>query len=241
MTESHPATGQPVGSPVDVSPARPPGPVTLVGRYGSIERLDPSRHGDSLWHATEGHDHIWTYMAYGPFGNVRSFSAWLVSRQAAADPFYYAVVDPSGRAVGLAALMAIRPEMRVVEVGNILLSPSLQRTALATEAQYLLARYAFETLGFRRYEWKCDALNVASRRAALRFGFSFEGIFRDHMVIKGRNRDTAWFAMLEREWSARRAAFEQWLEPNNFHPDGTQIARLGDLGETGAQGSSTTT
>jgi RimJ/RimL family protein N-acetyltransferase len=125
--------------------------------------------------------------------------------------------------------MSIRPEMRVVEVGNILLGPSLQRTALATEAQYLLARYAFEVLRYRRYEWKCDALNAASRRAALRFGFSFEGIFRDHMIIKGRSRDTAWFAMLEGEWPARKAAFERWLAPVNFAADGTQKKKLGEL------------
>jgi RimJ/RimL family protein N-acetyltransferase len=125
--------------------------------------------------------------------------------------------------------MTIRPDMRVVEVGNILLGPSLQRTRLATEAQYLLARYAFETLGYRRYEWKCDALNAASRRAALRFGFSFEGIFRDHMIVKGRSRDTAWFAMLAAEWPARRAAFECWLAPDNFNADGLQKAKLGEF------------
>jgi RimJ/RimL family protein N-acetyltransferase len=123
--------------------------------------------------------------------------------------------------------LAIRPEMRVVEVGNILLSPRLQRTRLATEAQYLLAGHAFETLGHRRYEWKCDALNAASCRAALRLGFRFEGIFRDHMIIKGRSRDTAWFAMLATDWPARKAAFERWLAPENFDPDGTQRERLG--------------
>jgi RimJ/RimL family protein N-acetyltransferase len=199
-----------------------------MGRYGKVERLDPSRHGASLWEAVQGHDRIWTYMAYGPFGEEGPFSAWLASRAALTDPYYYAVVTPADRAIGLATLMAIRPDMRVVEVGNILLAPSLQRTALATEAQYLLARHAFETLRYRRYEWKCDALNAASRRAALRFGFSFEGIFRDHMIIKGRSRDTAWFAMLAAEWPARKAAFERWLAPENFAPDGTQKTKLGD-------------
>jgi len=167
-------------------------------------------------------------MAYGPFGDEDAFSGWLASRIELADPYYYAIVEPSGRAVGLATLMTIRPDMRVVEVGNILLGPTLQRTRLATETQYLLARYAFETLGYRRYEWKCDALNAASRRAALRFGFSFEGIFRDHMIIKGRSRDTAWFAMLAAEWPARRAAFERWLAPENFNADGLQMAKLGE-------------
>jgi RimJ/RimL family protein N-acetyltransferase len=217
----------PVGRRVDREPARTPRPVALTGRHGAVERLDSARHRTSLWDAVRGHDRIWTYMAYGPFADEAAFSDWLVSRTADDDPFYYAIVAPSGRALGLAALMAIRPDMRVVEVGNILLSPPLQRTRLATEAQYLLARYAFETLGYRRYEWKCDALNAASRRAALRFGFRFEGIFRDHMIVKGRSRDTAWFAMLEGEWPARKAAFERWLAPENFHSDGTQKTALG--------------
>ena len=227
MPDVHPGTGQPVGAHVDAQPAGRPDAVTLAGRYGTVERLDPPRHRASLWDAVRGHDKIWTYMAYGPFADEAAFSDWLASRLALADPYYYAIVEPSGRSVGLATLMSIRPDMRVVEVGNILLSPALQRTPLATEAQYLLARYAFETLRYRRYEWKCDALNAASRRAALRFGFTFEGIFRDHMIIKGRSRDTAWFAMLEAEWPVRKAAFERWLAPENFAADGTQKTKLG--------------
>src|SRR6185437_14911833 len=136
---------------------------------------------------------------------------------------------PSGRALGFLSLMEIRPPMRVVEVGNIVYAPALQRTPLTTEAQYLLARYAFETLGYRRYEWKCDSLNAPSRRAAERFGFTYEGIFRQHRIVKGRNRDTAWFAMLDSEWPARKAAFERWLEPDNFDDAGRQKARLSDL------------
>lgn len=231
MHDSHPDTGQPVGFPVDPHPAERPGVVALTGSYGSVERLDPARHRADLWDAVRGHDKIWTYMAYGPFANEGAFADWLLSCADLSDPYYYAVVELSGRAVGLATLMSIRPNMRVVEVGNILLSPSLQRTPLATEAQYLLARYAFESLGYRRYEWKCDSLNAASRRAALRFGFSFEGIFRDHMIIKGRSRDTAWFAMTEAEWPARKAAFERWLAPENFGVDGMQKTRLGVLNE----------
>jgi RimJ/RimL family protein N-acetyltransferase len=230
-SDIHPQTGQPIGPEVDSRPAEWPGAVTLTGRYGAVERLRPSKHGGCLWEAVRGHDKLWTYMAYGSFADEAAFSDWLASREALADPYYYAIVAPSGRAVGLATLMSIRPDMRVVEVGNILLSPSLQRTALATEAQYLLARYAFETLRYRRYEWKCDALNAASRRAALRFGFSFEGVFRDHMIIKGRSRDTAWFAMLEGDWPARKAAFERWLAAENFAADGTQRMTLGELYE----------
>jgi RimJ/RimL family protein N-acetyltransferase len=229
MSDFHPVSGQPIGPEVDARSADRPEAVTLTGRFGVVERLQPSKHRVSLWEVVRGHDTLWTYMAYGPFPDEGAFSVWLASREALADPYYYAIVEPSGRAVGLATLMSIRPDMRVVEVGNILLSPSLQRTALATEAQYLLARYAFETLRYRRYEWKCYALNAASQRAALRFGFSFEGIFRDHMIIKGRSRDTAWFAMLESEWPARKAAFEHWLAPENFADDGTQKRKLGEL------------
>src|SRR5437016_9289791 len=128
--------------------------------------------------------------------------------------------------------MEIRPAMRVVEVGNIVYSPALQRTPLATEAQYLLARHAFETLGYRRYEWKCNALNAPSRRAALRFGFIFEGLFRQHMIVKGRSRDTAWFSMLDSEWPARKAAFERWLAPGNFDAQGRQTQSLSALNAT---------
>jgi RimJ/RimL family protein N-acetyltransferase len=229
MSDTHPDTGQPVGFRVDAQPAALPQAVTLDGRYGGIERLDAGRHCTDLWDAVAGHRHIWTYMRYGPFSGAAVFSDWLVSREETCDPFYYAIVTPHRRALGLAAFMRIEPDMRVIEVGNILLSPALQRTPLATEAQYLLARYVFETLRFRRYEWKCDALNAPSRRAALRFGFSFEGIFRDHMIVKGRSRDTAWFAMLETEWPARKAAFERWLAPENFDANGVQRKKLGEF------------
>ena len=130
------------------------------------------------------------------------------------------------RAIGITTLMEIRPAMRVIEVGHVVYSPALQRTPLATETQYLLARYAFETLGYRRYEWKCDALNAASRRAALRYGFTFEGILRQHMIAKGRNRDTAWFSMLDSEWPERKRNFERWLAPENFTAAGGQILSL---------------
>ena len=145
------------------------------------------------------------------------------------DPYSYAVIDPSGAAVGIATLMDIRPAARSVEVGHIVYSPALQRTPLGTEVQYLLARYAFETLGNRRYEWKCNALNAPSRRAALRYGFVFEGILRQHTIAKGRNRDTAYFSMLDSEWPARKAAFERWLAPDNFDAQGRQKISLAAL------------
>jgi RimJ/RimL family protein N-acetyltransferase len=226
--EPHPQTGQPVGLRVDTRPAEPPGSVTLAGRYGGVEKLDV-RHAASLWEAVKGHDALWTYMpSYGPFPDASAFAAWTTARAALTDPCSYAIVGADGRALGVFALMAARPDHRVIEVGHVVYAPALQRTPLATEAQYLLARYAFETLRYRRYEWKCDALNVASRQAALRYGFSFEGIFRQHMIAKGRNRDSAWFAMLDSEWPARKANFERWLEPENFVA-GRQILSLSKL------------
>lgn len=224
----HPQTGQPVGAPVDDRPAERPGPVTLQGRYGRLEKLDAS-HAGTLWSAVKGHDAIWTYMSsYGPFADAEEFSAWLPRRAALEDPYAYAIIDKDDRCIGITTLMEIRPAMRVVEVGHIVYSPALQRTPLGTEAQYLLARYAFETLGYRRYEWKCNALNAASRRAALRYGFVYEGTLRQHMIAKGRNRDTAMFSMLDSEWPARRAAFERWLAPENF-AGGQQILSLSKM------------
>lgn len=222
----HPKTGQPVGAPVDDRQAQHPDPVTLAGRYGRVEKLKAG-HAASLWEAVKGHDAIWTYMSqYGPFADAAEFSAWLERRTALDDPYSYAIVDRDNRALGIATLMEIRPAMRVVEVGHIVYSPALQRSPLGSEAQYLLARYAFETLRYRRYEWKCHSHNAASRRAALRYGFSFEGILRQHMIAKGRNRDTAMFSMLDSKWPARKANFERWLAPENFAADGKQKLSL---------------
>jgi RimJ/RimL family protein N-acetyltransferase len=229
QSEPHPVTGQPVGLPVDDTPARRPGPVTLEGRYGRVERLD-QHHDAALWKAVEGQDQIWTYMSsYGPLADFGAFSEWLASRVTLDDPYSYAIIDRSGQAVGIATLMELRPAMRVCEVGHIVYSPALQRTPLGTEAQYLLARYAFETLGYRRYEWKCNAHNAPSRRAALRYGFVFEGILREHMIAKGRNRDTVYFSILDGEWPARKAAFERWLAPENFDADGKQRVSLSEV------------
>jgi RimJ/RimL family protein N-acetyltransferase len=174
-----------------------------------------------------GHEHIWTYIFVGPFADDGALARYIAECEQNQQRIFYAVADASGRAVGILSLMEIRPTMRVIEVGNIVYAPTLQRTPLATEAQYLIAQYAFETLGYRRYEWKCDSLNAPSRRAAARFGFTFEGIFRQHMINKGRNRDTAWFSMLDSEWPARKAAFEHWLAPENFDSNGRQKKRLG--------------
>ena len=207
-------------------PRARPGDVTLAGRYGSVEKLDPLKHGSDLWAAFKGHSGLWDYMPYGPFENAKAFDEWLAGRAALEDPYVYSVLGRDGRALGIAALMRITPEMGVIEVGHIAYSPALQRTQLATEAQYLLAAYVFDTLHYRRYEWKCNALNGASRRAAERYGFTFEGIFRQHMVVKGKNRDTAWFSITDREWPERKVAFERWLAPENFDEHGRQKSRL---------------
>jgi RimJ/RimL family protein N-acetyltransferase len=231
-SQVHPRTGQPVGLPVEkTTPAPHPGPVTLKGRYGRLEKLTPA-HATDLGPAFAGHDHVWTYIARdGPFADAGAFSSFLRGRAASEDPYAYAIVDSTERAVGYVALMRIVPDMRVIEVGQVLYSPALQRTPLGTETQYLLARYVFDTLGYRRYEWKCDALNAASRRAALRYGFVYEGTFRQYMIAKGRNRDNAWFSMLDSEWPERRRNFERWLAPENFDSEGRQRTSLAALNE----------
>jgi RimJ/RimL family protein N-acetyltransferase len=216
----------PVGALVDTTPSLRPGAVTLTGRFGRVEKLD-LRHAGDLWEEVRGHDHLWVYMpGYGPFADADAFSAWVGQRMRLDDPCSYAIVRPDGRAVGIAALMEIRPATRVMEIGHIVYTPALQQTPLGTEAQYLLARYAFEVLHVRRYEWKCNALNAPSRRAALRYGFVFEGLLRQHMIAKGRNRDTAWYSILDAEWPARKAALERWLDAANFDANGRQKVGL---------------
>jgi RimJ/RimL family protein N-acetyltransferase len=228
-SEPHPQTGQPIGLPVEVTPAQRPGPATLKGRYGRVEKLR-SEHAGDLWQVFAGHERAWTYISTdGPFATEAEFAPFIAKRAAADDPYAYAIIDPAEHAIGYLTLMRIEPQMRVIEVGHVLYSPTVQRTPLGTETQYLLARYVFETLGYRRYEWKCDALNAASRRAALRYGFIYEGTFRQNMIAKGRNRDVAWFSMLDSEWPARKASFERWLAPENFDRDGRQKVSLAAL------------
>jgi RimJ/RimL family protein N-acetyltransferase len=205
--------------------------VTLKGRHGRLEKLGPDHFAD-LSAAFAGHDQVWTYISTdGPFATAAEFSTFLAKRAAADDPYAYAIIDTSNRAVGYLTLLEIRPQMRVIEVGHVLYSPTLQRTPLGTETQYLLARYIFETLGYRRYEWKCNALNAASRRAALRYGFAYEGTFRQHLISKGRNRDNAWFSMLDSEWPVHKANFERWLAPENFDSKSRQRLSLAALNE----------
>lgn len=203
--------------------------VTLRGQSISVVPLFPLVHGEALYQATHGKEaaQLWTYLASGPFSDRPSFDAHLQSIAKSEDPLFFAIVENcSEQAVGYAAYLRIEPVHRVIEVGSILFVPKFQRTLGATEAMYLMAKYAFEDLGYRRYEWKCDAMNQPSRSAALRLGFTFEGIFRQHMIFKGRNRDTAWYSMLDSEWPSRKIAFERWLDSSNFDASGKQIASL---------------
>lgn len=199
----------------------------MSGRTVTLEPLTVERHAAALWHAVDGHDEVWTYLADGPYRSEADLAAALKEKESSATAVFLGIMPKTVGAVkGYASYMRMDPANGVIEVGNILLSPSLQRTVAATEAMYLMARHVFEDLGYRRYEWKCNANNEPSRRAALRLGFTFEGIFRQHMVIKGRNRDTAWYSMLDSEWPTRKAAFESWLDPANFDDDGRQKNRL---------------
>jgi RimJ/RimL family protein N-acetyltransferase len=209
---------------------RPPAAPTLQGRTVRLEPLDPARHAAQLYAASHGpgiDPRLWLYMSVGPFADEAAFAAWLTRCAGARDPLFVTVADPdSGRARGLASFMRITPEHGAIEIGNILFGPALQRTTAATEAIFLMARHVFDDLGYRRLEWKCNARNAPSRRAALRFGFAYEGLFRHHMVIKDRSRDTAWFAMVGDDWPAIRAAFAAWLDPANFDAAGRQRRSL---------------
>jgi RimJ/RimL family protein N-acetyltransferase len=196
---------------------------TLRGRTVTLEPLDASAHTPALWQAVQGHDDLWDYLADGPYASEAALGQALAQKQAGSAAVFLAIVPAAtGHAAGYASYMRIDEPNGVVEVGNILLTPALQRTTAATEAMYLMARHVFDDLGNRRYEWKCNAKNEPSRCAALRLGFTFEGIFRQHMVVKGMNRDTAWFSMLDHEWPARKQAFEFWLTPENFDESGRQ-------------------
>lgn len=221
-----------IGTQVEATPAKRPQRTTLDGRFVGIVPLDPIAHADTLFKGACGkaNEPLWLYLFEGPFATRAAFDSHLEQKASSEDPLFFAIVDkPSGDAVGYAAYMRIEPTHRVIEVGSILYTPRLQRTIGATEAMYLMARHVFEDLGYRRYEWKCNAVNAPSRRAALRLGFTFEGIFRQHMIIKGRNRDTAWFSMLDSEWPQRKAAFERWLDPSNFDTDGRQKISLSEI------------
>ncbi len=226
--------GEPIGFPVEGWQGCPPPPRTAMeGRYARVEPIGLERHAAELHRANlEDREHrIWTYLAYGPFETLEAYRAWLAETCLGDDPLFHAIVDTDpgsgrGTACGVASYLRIDPPFGVVEVGHINFAPRLQNTRAATEAMYLMMRRVFDELGYRRYEWKCNALNARSRRAAERLGFRHEGIFRQATISKGRNRDTAWYALLDRDWPATREAFEAWLDPANFAADGRQRESL---------------
>ena len=211
----------PLGEPVPGWAPRETTPHTpMTGRYVTLEPLR-AEHAEALWECSRDSDDVWTYLAYGPWPSVAEYSGWIARNSAAGDPQFYAVLV-GGEPRGVLSILRIDPANGVAEIGHIWYAPSIQRTPATTEATYLVARRVLDECGYRRFEWKCNALNAPSRRAAERFGFTYEGTFRQHMVVKGRNRDTAWFAMTDREWPAVRVAFERWLDPANFDADGRQ-------------------
>jgi RimJ/RimL family protein N-acetyltransferase len=201
----------------------------MEGRTCRLEALSVEQHAEALHaaNALDGEGRLWTYLPYGPFPTAELYADWAESNQDSKDPLFYAIVDRnSKRPLGVASYLRIDPEMGVIEVGHLCYSPALQRTVTATEAMYLMMRRAFDELHYRRYEWKCDALNAPSRSAAERLGFRYEGIFRNAVVSKGRNRDTAWYSIIDSEWPELRGAFEAWLSPANFHASGEQRRSL---------------
>lgn len=221
--------GQPLGFPVpDWKPATRPTPKVLEGRFCRLEPLNSKRHSEDLFSANkldvDGKN--WTYLPYGPFDSFLSYKSWVEQYDSSLDPLFFAIASKiSGKALGVASFLRIEPKNGSIEVGHLNFSPAMQQTPIATEAMWLMMREAFE-LGFRRYEWKCNALNTPSRTAAQRLGLSFEGIFRQATIIKGRNRDTAWYAAIDKEWPALDKAFQQWLSPENFDEQGMQRTSL---------------
>jgi RimJ/RimL family protein N-acetyltransferase len=208
------------------SPARAPGRMVLDGRYARLEPVG-AQHVADLYRAADGQEQCFTYLFEDAPVSENAIADWVARASSTDDPLYFAVIDKStGRAEGRQALMRITPEHGVIEVGGIYWGPRMARSRMATEALYLHARYVFDELGYRRFEWKCNDLNEPSKSAARRFGFTFEGVFRQHMIIKGANRDTAWFSMLDSEWPAIKTEFERWLAQANFDADGTQKSRL---------------
>lgn len=209
-------------------PLAPDGRTPLAGRFVTLEPLAP-HHAPPLYAANTVDDAIWDWLPYGPFPSETAYQTWIDAKAASDDPRFFALRDTgTGAPGGVMSYLRITPAAGSIEIGHICLSPALQRTPAATEAVFLMADWAFRA-GYRRFEWKCNALNLRSRRAAQRFGFSFEGVFRQHMVVKGRNRDSAWFAMTDGDWTRLRPAFATWLDPANFDAEGRQQTRLGDL------------
>jgi len=221
--------GQPISEDVEgwVSCPRPP-LTPLLGRYAHIVPLDAEAHLDDLYSAVSTDTgKMWTYLFNGPYTQKADFADYLKTSQTSTDPLFYAILDAqSGKALGYASFLRIDPAMGVIEVGNIAMSPLLQKTRIATEAIYLMMAHAFDDLGYRRFEWKCDNLNGPSKKAARRFGFAYDGVFPQAVIYKGRNRDTAWFSIIDKDWPTIQAGYQAWLDPENFDADGVQKTAL---------------
>jgi RimJ/RimL family protein N-acetyltransferase len=226
-------TDQHVGAKLDWRPARRPQPIVLEGRYARLRPPNAAGDAEPLYvesHPPAGNPDHWTYLPNGPYRDAGGLRAWLTLAERSEDPLWFTLVPVAdAQPAGVASYMRITPAHGVIEIGGIWFGASLRQSVAATEAIYLLASHAFDALAYRRLEWKCDELNLPSRRAAERFGFRFEGVFRRHMVVKGRNRDTAWHAITDEEWPAVRDGFEAWLHPDNFDDSGRQRRRLGEL------------
>ena len=225
--------GQPVGIPVENWRERPPPPKSrMSGRYCRVAPIDLQLHAAELHQAylKDLEHRIWTYLGYGPFDTLEDFKAWMKAYCLGSDPLFHAIIEnESSMALGVASYMRIQPEFGVIEVGHINYSPALQRKRASTEAMYLMMQRVFDELGYRRYEWKCDALNATSRKAAERLGFTFEGVFRQATIYKERNRDTAWYSIVDTEWPALKNAFQCWLNRENFDSHGRQKQRLSEF------------
>ena len=224
----------PNGSQVPELPSgRFPRTDLLEGRFVKLVPLDPEQHAADLFaasHAVAGTETIWDYLPYGPFADSEQYQSWLRASAASSDPLFFTMCDlSSGKALGLASYLNIVPLQGVIEVGHIMLGIDLQKTTAATEALFLMFAYAMDELGYRRLEWKCNALNARSRQAAVRYGFRYEGTFYNHVIVKGHNRDTAWYSIIDREWPEIRSAFQTWLEPTNFDSQGNQRVALSVL------------
>ncbi|WP_319637342.1 GNAT family N-acetyltransferase [Pacificispira spongiicola] len=233
MSETRNDLGQLIGPPVPDFVKRPHPPrAAMTGRFCRVEPLSVDAHAADLFAANETAPdaRYWTYLPYGPFKTLSDYKDWMAKTCLGEDPLFYAIIDlATGRAVGVASYLRIDAANGVIEVGHIHFSPLMQGSPASTEAMYLMMARVFDELGYRRYEWKCNNLNEASKAAARRLGFTYEGTFRQMSVVKGHNRDTAWFAILDHEWPAVKAAFQKWLAPDNFDADGRQKVRLSDL------------
>ncbi len=222
---------QPIGHTLKKwQPAKTPQKTNILGTHITLEPLHPDKHGPTLFDLFHIDNSIWTYLPYGPFDTYDEFYAWLISMAKVNDPFPYAILSNKTKTpIGIATFLRITPEHSAIEVGHLLFSKDLKKTPAATEAMYLMMHHAFEELGYRRYEWKCDSFNQPSRNAAERLGFKFEGTFRNHMVYKNRSRDTFWFSITDSEWPALKLRLQKWLNPNNFDTHGNQKSSLREM------------